>query len=186
MEVREEDSKTRKKVDILLEDISSLERYISDLFTFAPLPICFVSPTGVVLEFNPAFSQLSGHDSYEIIGNGVDVIFSKKDLKRLIEETLSKEKMEGREFTLTTKNGGDVVVSVFTRLRKDREGNAVGIFIGAFDITEIKKKETELKEKVEELEKFQKILIGRELKMVEMKEEIRRLKEGGDDAPSKK
>ena len=44
------------------------------------------------------------------------------------------------------------------------------------DITERKKIEVELKEKVEELEKFYQIAIDRELRMKELKEEIKRLK----------
>lgn len=39
----------------------------------------------------------------------------------------------------------------------------------------VKQRTTELQEKIEELEKFQKISIGRELKMIEMKNEIEAL-----------
>jgi len=41
----------------------------------------------------------------------------------------------------------------------------------------VKERTKELQKKIEELEKFQKMAIGRELKMVELKEEIKRLKE---------
>ncbi|MBT6300860.1 MAG: PAS domain S-box protein [Candidatus Jacksonbacteria bacterium] len=44
------------------------------------------------------------------------------------------------------------------------------------DISKLKKTEELLKEKVEELEKFQKIITDRELKMIDLKEEIKRLK----------
>ena len=39
-----------------------------------------------------------------------------------------------------------------------------------------KEKTKELRERVEELEKFQRLTVGRELKMVELKEEIKKLK----------
>jgi hypothetical protein len=41
---------------------------------------------------------------------------------------------------------------------------------------QVKERTKELQEKLEELEKFQKLTVGRELKMVELKEEIERLK----------
>ena len=41
----------------------------------------------------------------------------------------------------------------------------------------VKEKTKELNEKVEELEKFNKLAIGRELKMIELKKEIEDLKE---------
>jgi len=69
-----------------------------------------------------------------------------------------------------------VPVSVSIMLRKGEEGEVVGYFFGVFDLTEIKKKEEELQEKMEELERFNKLAIGRELKMIELKKEIEELK----------
>ncbi|MDI6592133.1 MAG: hypothetical protein QME61_04390, partial [Patescibacteria group bacterium] len=40
----------------------------------------------------------------------------------------------------------------------------------------IKERTKELRKKIEELERFQKLAVGRELKMIELKEEIERLK----------
>lgn len=59
--------------------------------------------------------------------------------------------------------------------------NAKGEFIGAVhiakDITERKKMEVELKERITELEGFRKITVGRELKMIELKTKIAELQE---------
>ena len=66
-------------------------------------------------------------------------------------------------------------------LRKGEEGEVVGYFFGVFDLTEIKKKEEELQEKMEELEKFNRLAVGRELKMIELKEEIKKLKEESEN-----
>lgn len=42
---------------------------------------------------------------------------------------------------------------------------------------EIKKRIKEIQEKMQELEKFHRLAVGRELKMIELKEEIKKLKE---------
>lgn len=59
--------------------------------------------------------------------------------------------------------------------------NAKGEFIGAVhiakDISERKKMENELKERINELEGFRKITVGRELKMIELKAKIAELQE---------
>ena len=42
----------------------------------------------------------------------------------------------------------------------------------------VKRRTKELQEKIEELERFQKFAVGRELKMIELKKELEKLKEG--------
>ncbi len=59
---------------------------------------------------------------------------------------------------------------------KDENGKTKYVVKTMEDITERKKIEVELKEKVEELEKFYQIAIDRELRMKELKEETKRLK----------
>ncbi len=60
----------------------------------------------------------------------------------------------------------------------DEQGELAGSVHIAHDITERKKAETALQQKVAELEQFNKIAIGRELKMIELKEKIKALEEG--------
>lgn len=166
-----------EKIAILLDDIATLESYILDLFTFSPLPISFISILGVVLEFNPAFERISGFKFYEVVGKGVERIFYKEEITKLISDTVENEEILGRELNLITKDRKITPVGVFTKVRRDDEGHAVGLFVGIFDLSEIKKKERDLEEKIVELEKFQKVAIGRELTMIKLKEDIRKLKE---------
>lgn len=66
---------------------------------------------------------------------------------------------------------------------KDIAGKVLGVFAAARDVTAKKRVEEELAEqrrgeldRLAELEKFQKLTVGRELKMVELKKEIEELK----------
>jgi PAS domain S-box-containing protein len=58
---------------------------------------------------------------------------------------------------------------------KDKNGDTIGVAIFAQDITERKHMDEELRRNVEELEQFSKLAIGREIKMIELKEEINEL-----------
>lgn len=72
-------------------------------------------------------------------------------------------------------------LTVVTPLR-DSNGNIIGIIEDFRDISEIKSTEKELRNKVEELEKYKKVTIGRELKMIELKREINKLKQQFGDS----
>ena len=58
---------------------------------------------------------------------------------------------------------------------QDKTGAIIGVAIFAQDITERKHMEEELTQNVEELERFRKLAIGREIKMIQLKEEINEL-----------
>ena len=166
-----------EKIPLLLEGLSVLESYINDIFTFFPLPLCFISPKGVILESNPVFVKISNFTFDEVIGKAIEDLFGKKEGEKLSEDTLKKGFVEGREIKFFPKNRGELPVQVFTKTRKEEAGANVGYFLCLFDLTEIKKKEAELKKKIEELEEFHRFTVGRELKMIELKRKIQSLKD---------
>ncbi|MBU4466815.1 PAS domain S-box protein [Patescibacteria group bacterium] len=134
-----------KKIALLLTDLTSLEDYINDLFSFSPLPICFISPLGVILETNPAFESASGFPGEEIIGESIEKIFIKEEISNITKETLKEGFVAGKELSLLKKDGNNLVVRVFTRTRTDENLKPIGYFLGLFDLSNIKKTEEELK-----------------------------------------
>jgi two-component system sensor histidine kinase/response regulator len=59
---------------------------------------------------------------------------------------------------------------------QDKTGAIIGVAIFAQDITERKHMEEDLKRNVEELEQFSKLAFGREIKMIQLKQEINELR----------
>ena len=59
---------------------------------------------------------------------------------------------------------------------RDKTGDIMGVAIFAQEITERKHMEEDLKRKMEELEQFSKLAFGRELKMIQLKQEINELR----------
>lgn len=173
----------------LSQDLEDLENFLKDLWQFLPLPICYVNPNQIILDVNLALESFFGFDSMELIGEKVEMFFVKRDLaQKILQEILEKKTVLNKEGKVLTKHGKKKITNISASSRQDSEGNIIGYYLAFSEITELKKLQKELEEKVkerteelqekiEELEKFQKLAVGRELKMVELKEEIEMLKE---------
>lgn len=81
-------------------------------------------------------------------------------------ELLTEGNLELRKLNLELEEGSRELEK--ERLSLDNKGNE--------RTRELEKSREELKERIEELERFRKISVGRELKMIELKKEIERLK----------
>jgi len=178
----------KKKLQTIKEDLEDLELYIRGFSAFLPLAVCTVNPLGVIININKAAENLSGYSSFEIMGRSTASFFLEKDEVRLIEKEIEKnESIQRKELTLVTKKRKKIPVRVFISRRKDKEKNYIGYFLAFLDITEVKalqenlekkvkERTKELQVRIEELERFHRLTVGRELKMVELKKETQRLK----------
>ena len=150
MEIAEEKEGIKKnqedKVSILLEDLSSLESYARDLFSFLPLPVCLISSVGIILDANPAFEEVSGYKLEEVIGNSAENIFDKEGIEKLSKETLEKGVVRGKEIKLFNKEKKEIPGSAATTVRKTEEEEVVGYFLGFFELSDVKKREKDLKD----------------------------------------
>jgi len=166
----------KEKIKTLQEDIALLESYAQDLFSFTPLPLCFVNPKGMILEVNPAFIKVTGYDEYDVIGKSISTLMKEEDAEEIIRRTIEEGDLGNLESTIKDKEGNELPVGVFTKSREVKGEGVNGIFFSFFDLSKIKEKEKKLREKMEEMEKFHRFTVGREERMVELKEEIERLK----------
>jgi PAS domain S-box-containing protein len=169
--------KKNQKLISLLEEFSSLERYAKELFSFLPLPVCVMSALEIILEVNPAFERVTGYKIEEAIGKPITKIFNKTEIESVLEEAKKRETIYAREIELITKDKVKIPVSLSVSLRKGERGEIIGFFLCFFDLREIKSTQKRLEEKIKELEKFQKVAVRRELRMIELKKEIKKLKE---------
>ncbi|MBI2573972.1 MAG: PAS domain S-box protein [Candidatus Wildermuthbacteria bacterium] len=170
--------KQRDKLTVLMEDVALMERYVHELTTFFPLPLCFISPLGVILEVNPMFEEEFGYAFHELIGEPLSAITSKENADSIVKEILAKESIRGRECVFFTKKEKKISTSLFAKVRRDEKEQVLGFFLSIFDLTEIKEAEREIKKNMEELaERTREIEDSRKalLNMLEDVEEARRL-----------
>lgn len=171
----------------LLERTKELEReknVLSDIVEYNPYSMLIADKNGNVLKVNKQFV-----DFFKTEPPSGYTIFNDPNIKKYKVEELMNKLKKGEKVTLpmiwfTPKDVhpslSDVRVYMSTTIfpLKDKDGGIVNYIMIHRDLTQQKIAEDVLKEKIAELEKINKIMIGRELRMVELKEQIKKLKQG--------
>ncbi len=153
----------------------SEERYRS-LFESTLDGVYRTDANGVFTMINKAGALILGHKSpEEAIGRpAVDYWINPKDREAFVAEVKRRKSVRDYHVRGKRRSGEEFDIEVTARLLEEK-GNFLGIEGIIRDITEKRKLEKELHGRLEELETFHRVAVGRELKMVELKEQIERL-----------
>jgi PAS domain S-box-containing protein len=181
-EVEKELIKTR-------EDLDNLNLYLKQITSFLPVAVCIITRVNVFLDVNTSFENLSGYSASEIIGKPVETIFEDKEgLIDLIKSIKKKGEIGSKEGVVVTPKNKKIPVKVFCGQRKDNQNDITGYFLTIIDISETKEfqdkleqtveeKTKELRKRLNELEIFNRMTVGREITMIDLKKDIKKLKE---------
>jgi PAS domain S-box-containing protein len=160
-----------RKLDEKLQELNLYKQ----VFQSANDAIAIFNPDGRYIEQNFSHRLLIGYPDDELQSKSLSSIIGEKEFKDII-KGLSERGFYRGEFLCTKKTGEKINVELSVFSVRNEKGEVmchVGI---NRDITERKKMESELRERIEELEKFYEIAVGREIRMKELKEEVKRLK----------
>ena len=152
------------------------ERYMR-AFNSSPYAILLTRMTdGIIQDVNEGFSNITGYSSSDAIGKTtyeLGLWINEEDRLIVVDKLKKREKVYEIEFGFRIKSG-EIITGLITSeiMILDDE---VNIFSSINDITARKKTENLLNDKINELEKFNKIMVGRELRMIELKKEINEL-----------
>lgn len=179
--------KTIEELKKKLEEQKNIEEHLKEsderfkiIFENAPDAYFLSNLKGVFIAGNKAAEELLGYKKEELIGksmlklNLVSFDQVPEIIKRLAQHALGKPTKPG-EFVLNRKDGVRISTDISgTMVRIKGETIVLGI---VRDVTERKEREEELKSKNLKLEKFNELVIGREVRMVELKNRIKELEE---------
>ncbi len=116
--------------------------------------------------------QLEARSLFDIFPNEQAQKFWEDDKEILTTEESKRNIVE----PMNTTSGETLWVKTDKILYRDENNNIIGIIGFAIDITDTKTAQDELLTQKNHLESLNKLMVGRELKMAELKEEIRELK----------
>ncbi|HXZ23505.1 MAG TPA: PAS domain S-box protein [Methanomassiliicoccales archaeon] len=159
-------------------------QYARSLIESSLDPLVTISADGKITDVNEATIKVTGIPRNELIGTDFSTYFTEPEKAREgYQQVFAKGFVTDYPLTIRNKNGGLTYVLYNASVYKDTRGNVIGAFAAARDVTQRRQVEQELAEqrrreleRLAELEKFQRLTVGRELKMVELKKQIEELK----------
>jgi PAS domain S-box-containing protein len=159
-------------------------QYARSLIESSLDPLVTISADGKITDVNEATIRVTGIPREQLIGMDFSNYFTDPEKAREgYQQVFAKGFVTDYPLTIRHSHGQLTDVLYNASVYNDTLGNVLGVFAAARDVTARKKAEEELAEqrrreldRLAELEKFQKLTVGRELRMVELKKEIEELK----------
>jgi PAS domain S-box-containing protein len=143
-----------------------------------------ISPEGEITDVNEATVKVTGFPPDELIGTAFSDYFTEPEKANEIYQRVFAHGM-AVDYPLTMRHRDGALTDVLynASVYRDAGGNVLGVFAAARDVTKQKQAQREIAEqqdkelgRLAELERFQRLTVGRELKMIELKKEIEYLR----------
>jgi len=167
------------------------EKRFKQLYEKAPVPYHILSPDGKLVDVSEKWCQIFGYSKKEVLHKTI-FEFIDEDERNNAQTSFNKKinscksYTEGHERTYITKKGDKRIFVTYDFFSFDKDNNIQSVQTIMNDITDRKKIEQQLTEKLEELERFEKVTVNRELKMIQLKKENKELKEKLQSSKKKK
>lgn len=158
-------------------ELETQQAYLEQLFEASTEAIAFINEKDHVARINSQFIELFGFTPEELLGRSLDdtiIPESRHSEGKGIKKELRKGQRKFHETLRQRKDGSLVDVSI-TGMPIRIKGEEAGVYAIYCDISARKKAEKDLRQNMEELERFSSLAVGREKQMVRLKAEINEL-----------
>lgn len=171
--------------DVTVQKTAS--QYARSLIEASLDPLVTISAEGKITDVNAASAEITGLPREKLIGTDFSDYFTEPEKAREgYKQVFEKGSVSNYPLTIHHRDGKLTDVLYNASVYKDTRGNVLGVFAAARDVTAQKNAEAEVAEqrtkeleRLAELERFQRLTVGRELKMIALKKEIEELKKTG-------
>ena len=166
------------------EQLRAASQYARSLLEATADPLMMISREGKITDANQATIRVTGVARDELVGTDFSHYFTEPDAARAAYRQVFAQGIV-TDCPLTIRHTGGTLTDVLynASVYKDAAGDVRGVFAAARDVTAQNRAERELEiqrarelDRLAELERFQKLTVGRELRMIELKKEIEDLR----------
>ncbi len=166
------------------EQLRAASQYARSLLEATVDPLMMISREGKITDANEATIRVTGVARDELVGTDFSHYFTEPDAARAAYRQVFAQGIV-TDYPLTIRHTGGTLTDVLynASVYKDAAGDVRGVFAAARDVTAQNRAERELEkqrarelDRLAELERFQKLTVGRELRMIELKKEIEDLR----------
>ena len=169
----------------ILRDMRELDKaraYAESLIKNAPDPVFVSDLEGKILQANDAVSQLLGFRQDELLEQSLSRFISSEETREFtaaLREVVERGVTRNARLNPRSASGEVIPTTLNASALRDPDGNVIGAIGILRDMREyeqvvrdLEKSKSELQEKILDLEKFEEVVVGRELKMIALEREL--------------
>jgi PAS domain S-box-containing protein len=196
--LRDPDGKVIGAVGILrdMRELDKARAYAESLIKNAPDPVFVSDLEGKILQANDAVFALLGFRPDELIEQSLSRIISSEETRGFLaalREVVERGVTRNARLNPRSASGEVIPTTLNASALRDPDGKVIGAIGILRDMREyeqvvrdLEKSKSELQEKILDLEKFEEVVVGRELKMIALEKELESLqKETGRQRPGR-
>jgi PAS domain S-box-containing protein len=174
----------------ILRDMRELDKaraYAESLIENAPDPVFVSDLEGKILQANDAVSQLLGFRKDEVVEQSLSRFISPEETREFtaaLREVVERGVTRNARLNPRSASGEVIPTTLNASALRDSDGNAIGAIgilrdMRAYErvVRDLEQSKSELQEKILDLEKFEEVVVGRELKMIALEKELDALRQ---------
>ncbi len=175
----------------ILRDMRELDKaraYAESLIKNAPDPVFVSDLEGKILQANDAVSQLLGFRTDEVVEQSLSRFISAEETREFtaaLREVVERGVTRNARLNPRSASGEVIPTTLNASALRDSSGKVIGAIgilrdMRAYErvVRDLEQSKAELQEKILDLEKFEEVVVGRELKMIALERELEKLKAG--------
>src|SRR5258707_1309363 len=172
----------------ILRDMRELDKakaYAESLITNAPDPVFVSDLEGKILQANDAVSELLGFRTDELVEQSVSRFISPEETREFtaaLREVVERGVTRNARLNPRSASGEIIPTTLNASALRDQDGKVIGAIgilrdMRAYEkvVRDLEESKAELQEKILDLEKFEEVVVGRELKMIALEKELEKL-----------
>ena len=174
----------------ILRDMRELDKarwYAESLIKHAPDPVFVSDLSGKILQANDAVSELLGLHRNEVLEQSLSRFLPPEETRELmaaLREVVERGVTRNARLNTRSASGEIIPATLNASALRDSSGKVIGAIgilrdVRAYDrvVRDLRASQAELQEKILDLEKFEEVVVGRELKMIALEKEVETLRQ---------